>query len=291
MAAAGLHQIGPPAPFVVGVSRSGTTLLRLMIDSHSELAIPAETRFLPELIARVDAGAGVAETAAFLTEHRRWGDFGLDALELRERLDSIGDPTPGAAARAFYALYAEGQGKPRWGDKSPPYMTGMPAIATALPEARFIHLIRDGRDVAASLMARTWGMRRPRRIARRWVREVSTARRDALALAPGTYLEVRYEELVADPERVLRAICAHVELTFEPAMLRFHERAETRLAELRDLPGHRSAAERATQFERVREPVSGSRVGAWREALAAEDIAAFQSVAADLLAELGYPIQ
>ena len=266
-----------------------------MLDAHPTLAIPAETRFLPELFELVESGADHGRVAAYLTGHERWGDFGLDAGELTARIGALEKLTAGAAARAFYELYTERQGKVRWGDKSPPYVTAMPRILAALPEARFIHIVRDGRDVAASLIARSWGMRNARRIARRWVREVSAGRRDGAAMAPGTYLEVRYEELVADPEAVLRAVCAHVALDFEPEMLSFHERASARLAELGDLPGDdgppRSADERATQFERVREPLSDARVGSWREEMTAGDRAAFEEIAGELLEELGYPTQ
>ena len=287
--------VGPPAPFVVGVSRSGTTLLRLMLDAHPELAIPAETRFLPDLFALAESGADPGAVTEFMTDHDRWVDFGLDAAELGRRIAALDPLTPGGAARVFYGLYAESQGKPRWGDKSPPYVTAMPMIGAALPEARFVHLIRDGRDVAASLLARRWGMRKSRRIARRWVREVTAARSDGAALPLGRYLEVRYEDLVAEPERVLGDVCGHIQLTFDPAMLRFHERAGERLAELGDLPGRRgrprSASERATQFERVQRPLDSGRAGSWREELSAEDRAEFEAIAGDLLAELGYPTQ
>ena len=279
-----------PAPFVVGVSRSGTTLLRLMLDAHPQLAIPAESRFLPELIERVRGGADRAAAADFVTGHERWADFGLDAGAFRARVEALPELGAGPVARAFFELYAEGQGKPRWGDKSPPYVTAMPAIHDALGEARFIHLIRDGRDVAVSLMARDWGAHNPRRIARRWASEVRAGREACAVLGGDVCLEVRYERLVADPEGVLREVCAHIELDYDPAMLAYHERAPRRLAELGDLEA-RTAAERATQFERVREPLSGERAGAWRRELGDEDRAAFEAIAAELLAELGYPTQ
>jgi hypothetical protein len=275
---------------VVGVSRSGTTLLRLMLDAHPQLAVPAESRFLPELIERIAAGADRAAAAGFVTGSERWDDFGLDAEAFRARVEALPEFGAGQVARAFFGLYAEGQGKPRWGDKSPPYVVSMPAIHGALPEARFVHLIRDGRDVAASLMARDWGARRPRRIARRWTSEVQAGRQAAATLGPALCLEVRYERLVEDPEGVLRDICSHVELDYDPAMLAYHERADQRLAELGDLEA-RTAAERATQFERVHSPLSGERIGAWRRELGAADRAAFEAVAGELLVELGYPTQ
>ncbi len=141
----------PAAPFVVGVNRSGTTLLRLMLDAHPDLTIPPETHFVPEVIrlARRDGGTRVRMVRT-MTRHPRWGDFGIDARELRGRVAHIKPAKAGPVVRAFYELYAESQGKARWGDKTPRYMRAMPRIEKALPEARFIHIIRDGRDVALS---------------------------------------------------------------------------------------------------------------------------------------------
>ena len=118
-AAAPARRRTPPAPFVVGVGRSGTTLLRLMLDAHPELAIPPETHFVPELIER-GARRPTPRARRRDRRRRRWGDFGLDADELRE---------PGRRARAARrrrrccapstASTPSAQGKPRWGDKTP----------------------------------------------------------------------------------------------------------------------------------------------------------------------------
>src|SRR3954454_2013220 len=108
-----------PAPFVVGIARSGTTLLRLMLDAHPELAIPPETHFLPQVVRAERNGADTDGLIGVITEHRRWPDFGLDEGELRAR---AGDSGASGVLRAFYGLYAEKEGKPRWGDKSTNYV-------------------------------------------------------------------------------------------------------------------------------------------------------------------------
>ena len=124
----------PPAPFVVGVSRSGTTLLRLMLDAHHQLAIPPETHFIPELVeACQQRGAGPDEIVELLSAHRRWPDFRLDTDELRGRLAALDPFGPGPALREFYGLYAERAGKPRWGDKTPHYTRKMRLIEGVLP--------------------------------------------------------------------------------------------------------------------------------------------------------------
>ena len=155
----------PPAPFVVGVARSGTTLLRLMLDAHPQLAIPPETHFVPRVVnvceRLVAEGASTAEirgqALAAMTTHPRWEDFGLSEDEVRELMERHDPLDPGDAIRSFYEAYAAGEGKPRWGDKSPPYTWKSLRIQRALPEAHFIHIIRDGRDVALSLSEVSWG--------------------------------------------------------------------------------------------------------------------------------------
>jgi len=283
-----------PAPFVVGVGRSGTTLLRLMLDSHPELTIPPETHFVPELIEVCRRRARAPEQLAELIySARQWGDFGLGSDELTARLRAADPLDAGNALRAFYGLYAEREGKPRWGDKTPIYIESMPEIQGALPEARFVHLIRDGRDVALSRMRRALGEPPPVwRIAENWKRRIEAARRDAVGRLH--YLEVRYEDLVRDTEPALRRVCEFIELPFDPAMHDYHLRAEERLREMAgDLPARggkalRPGAERLAAHALARERPRPERIGAWREEMSADDAAAFEEVAGDLLAELGY---
>lgn len=110
-----------PAPFVVGATRSGTTLLRLMLDAHPQIAIPSETHFIPDLIkAREKHGASSERMLEMLTSHRRWGDFHIDADELAERWAALPELTGAAAVREFFNVYGEKQGgPPRWGTRPP----------------------------------------------------------------------------------------------------------------------------------------------------------------------------
>jgi hypothetical protein len=287
-----------PAPFVVGVNRSGTTLLRLMLDSHPQLTIPPETHFVPELI-RLARRENMTRKRLLrvATNHPRWGDFGLAADELLARFQAVKPLTPDGAIRAFYDLYAEREGKSRWGDKTPRYMRAMPRIERALPEARFIHLIRDGRDVALSQAERALEGTAPslQEVADRWQRRIRTAREHAREL-DNSYLEVRYEDLVADPEATLRRICEFIELDYDPAMLAYHERAAARLTEMdRDLGSGengpvRTGGERLAGHAMTTEPPSTERCGRWREEMSAEQVREFERVAGPLLADLGYEL-
>lgn len=284
----------PPAPFVVGVGRSGTTLLRLMLDAHPQLAIPPETHFIPALIER-GRRATSEELVDEVLQARGWGDFGLDAEALRRQAAALDRPAPAEVARAFYALYAESRDKQRWGDKTPIYVKHMRAIGGELEEARFVHLIRDGRDVALSRRRRGMGAGKPMAdTAERWKRRILEARRQARRLR-GRYLELRYEDLVAEPQPWLTRICELIELDFHPAMLSHHERAGERLAELGDLSTEaggrrRDAGERQAAHALASKPATTARTGAWREQMPEAERLEFERVAGDLLAELGYDV-
>ena len=265
-----------------------------MLDAHPELAIPPETHFLPDLIDRARVGVTAESLGDVITAARNWGDFGLDESELRERL-ADSEPQAGPAARAFFGLYAERHGKRRWGDKTPIYVESMRPIASALPEARFIHLIRDGRDVALSRRKRGMGEGKPMsNTAARWRGRIEDARKQSRRLK-GRYLELRYEDLVADPEPALRRICDLCELEFDAAMLAHSERAGHRLGELGDLSAEdgrpaRSSEERAEAHALAMQAPSAERVGAWRSEMSAGDREEFEAVAGKLLRELGYEV-
>ena len=282
-----------PAPFVVGMNRSGTTLLRMMLDAHPQLVIPPETHFVPDLIrATRKRGAKPADALAAMNSHREWEDFGFTDAEALGWLEALPRLEPGPAVRAFYEAYAARAGKPRWGEKTPRYVLKMPLISEAMPEARFIHVIRDGRDVALSVLDRTVKDLDSAEVARRWSRKIERARDDAPRLEH--YLEVRYEDLVADPRPVLEEICGFIELDFNDAMLNYHERSGERLEEMRrELRGGESSSElsverRMETHRRTTAPPDPSRATRWQEEMSAEDRSNFEGVAGGTLGRLGY---
>jgi hypothetical protein len=290
---------GLPAPFIVGFGHSGSTLLRLMLDAHPKMTIPPETNFLPDLIKGWDEHGSVDGVMELLTTHRRWGDFNLDADELRARLAETTPLDPTNAIRCFFDLYAEKQGKPRWGDKSPRYALAMPLIKRTLPEARFIHLIRDGRDVALSaLKGRDPSPEKVEVTARRWKRRLARTRK---ASEKVPYIEVRYEDLLTDTEAQLRKICEFSGLEWDPVVLRYHERAEDRLQEMGDAlppqdPERAKGTEERRRSRRMRrhalasKPPDPDRIAVWRRRMDPASLAAFEGIAGEQLAELGYEL-
>ena len=287
----------PPAPFVVGLTRSGTTLLRMMLDAHHDLTIPPETHFVPDLIKAARDGGDAEAMLAAMTSNRTWGDFGIGEDEMLARLNAVGRGDAAAAVRAFFDAYAERQGKSRWGDKTPAYMLSVQRIGRALPESRFVHLIRDGRDVALSQRARALNEQPPpAEQAARWVKRIRKAREQALALKGPRYVEARYEDLVREPEATLRRVCDFVELPWDPGMLTYHERAGERLEEmagkLRSVDHHaeQRAGYRIENHAPTTKPPNPSKLDKWRHEMPPKDAAAYESVAGELLRELGYEV-
>lgn len=281
----------PPAPFIVGAGRSGTTLLRMMLDAHPDLAVPPETHVVPRLL-RLAPGDGCD---AFLDELARspmWRDFHVERAELAAALADLEPFDVAEAVRVFYRAYAAKFGKGRWGDKTPRYVLHMTEIGRMLPEARFVHLIRDGRDVAVSSRDLWFGAGADiTDQAGDWVWRIREARQQAQRLRH--YVEVRYEDLVRSPAETLGRICAFLDLGFDERMLEYHATAAARLEEYGDRldPDGGVVAEASRRrriHERVTTPVDGSRIGRWRSELTAREVTDFEEVAGVTLKELGY---
>ena len=265
-----------PRPVIVlGVGRSGTTLLRVMLDRNTTLAIPYESFFVLPLAHRHGRRPRVVaflDDVGRFPQLREWGIAPEDvAPRLREGM------TTGEAIAAIFETYAEQRGKPRWGDKTPLYMQSLPLLERLFPDAVWIHLVRDGRDAALSFLAlpegfsgKTWAQpRTAAQFAARWRSEILAARR-----IRGHYLELRYEDLVAEPERELRRVCEHASLQWEPAML-----DHTGVSEVAQMREHRNIA---------KPPTAGLRD--WRTEMSREDALAFEAVAGDILRGAGYEL-
>ena len=267
-----------PPLFVLGVNRSGTTLLRVILDRSSGIAIPEESRFIPLLARR---HRGEIDPAAFRDDLRRIHELVRWKLDPEDVALRPGMATAEAISSVF-ETYAAMHGKPRWGDKTPMYMRHIPLLERLFPSAVYVHLIRDGRDAAVSFMqmppgtyTRTWAHPSgPAGFARQWVTEIRSARALGRRVGPTRYLEVRYEELAAEPDRTVRAVCDFAVLPFDDSMLEYAGDVD-----VSGKPHHSRLALR---------PTAGLRD--WRIELSRDAARAFEAVAGDLLDELGYEV-
>jgi len=271
----------PPFPFLVGSERSGTTLFRLMLDAHPDMAVPPESYFIIDLYRRRKRyerrghrynTIAVANDLAGSRWFRAWG---MPPKELATAMRREDDVDFAEAIRKVYRGYARMFGKARYGDKTPAYVQHIRVLSDIFPESRFIHLIRDGRNVAMSLAEVRWGPGDVLESALQWRERVLRGRQAGAQLGPERYIEVRYEHLVAEPEPVLRDVSAFVEIPFEESMLRHSETAAERIPGRADGLHSRAATAPAATRD-------------WREDLGREDLEAVEAATGDLLEELGY---
>ncbi len=210
--------------FIVGSGRSGSTLLRLMLASHSRIAIPKETWYLTALVEQFPSDrllqeSEIVKAIAVMTNHERWPDMGLDAVEMRRRVANMSAVRLRNLVEIVYRWHMEVEGKSRWGDKTPPYIEIVPSLAAMFGDAKFIHLIRDGRDVAKSFQKQGWNGPWMHGYTSEWLRAVELDMKLSKTPLNERILRVRYEDLVLHPEATLREICTFIDERFEDQML------------------------------------------------------------------------
>lgn len=280
--------------FIVGAPRSGTTLLRLMLDSHRALAIPPETHFLKDIFEVNQSRRITAQLMlSLIVRSRRWNDFGIDKDTLGDLLHSCSPFSLAGGIEAFYSLYASRFGKPRWGDKTPEYGHIVNRIMDDIPESKIIHIIRDGRDVYLSLrstwFSQGWNVRNHANYWKDYVSFVDQHRSDH-----GRYLSIRYEDLVLNPSVTLKKVCSFANLDYSEELLSYYRDTPKRLGELKDYytPSGRLIRrdKRLLIHKLAFGPPQASRVRRWYNEMTHDEIALYLSVAGESLAEHGYEI-
>ncbi|HKE74817.1 MAG TPA: sulfotransferase [Acidimicrobiales bacterium] len=266
----------PPFPFFVGCGRSGTTLVRALVDGHPAMAVPPESHFVVALAPRRGEVFAPGAFADALAASDRFALWGMDRAAVAGAVEAAGAATYPDAVRTVFAGWAADRGKARYADKTPGYVVHIPALAALFPEATFVQVVRDGRDVAASFVELGWAAG-VTEAALHWRLRVRRGRRDGRALGSGRYHELRYEDLVADPEAALRRLCDQIDVAWDPAMLDHRARA----ADVARTTSH------PDYHRRLAAPVTAD-LRDWRRDLPEADVARIEAVAGDALAELGY---
>jgi hypothetical protein len=250
-----------PPIFVVGSPRSGTNLLRRMLDRHPAIAICGETHFFSTVYPqrRREAFGDPADArnrqrlVDALVSTRRIQALGLDSAQLAKKLMQDGASYPALFA-ALCKCYSESQGKPRWGEKTPQHAFFTETLCEWYPGAVILHMVRDPRDVVSSLLRLPFGFASTILNARTWLNCNLAARRSKHRQG---YLEVRYESLAAQPKQELERICTFIGEEYCPAML------EAEQASIRD----------ALESDRYLAPLTTERLERWRKELSTDQVA------------------
>ncbi len=282
-----MSRSGNPRVFVTGCTRSGTTLLQRMLDNHPDLVVSNDTHVIPRsvLSARPDPSAPMTMALADeVTRYKSFPKLDIDAHDVEDLATKARTFTE--FVRLLFDELARRRGKPFAGEKDPEYVRRLARIGTLFPAVRFLHIVRDGRDVALSTLEwvtprrflgqlELWETEPVAVCALWWRRQVSAGRTGGRQLHGDRYLELLYEDLVAAPEESLRNVVRFLDLPFREEMLAFH-RGRTSCT-----PGLSSKQQWLPPTPALRD---------WSSAMAEEDVVLFEALAGDLLGEFGYPV-
>jgi len=277
-----------PYVFVVGCPRSGTTLLQRMLDAHPRLTVANDTHFITRAVKSVlkrDANPPMSsELVDLVLAYRRFRRMGLSEAEVRDA--AHGCNFYSEFVSRLYTLRGRKIGKSLSGEKTPDFCRQMPQLHTLFPKARFVHIIRDGRNTALSAVNwatdskgpgkwETWREDSIGTCALWWRWQVSQGLRDGARLPDGTYQEVLYEDLVAEPESRLAYLADFLGLEDAREMAEFHA------GKTRNHPGLSAKSAWLPPTQGLRD---------WTNQMNRVDLQVFEGVAGGLLQQLGYSL-
>ncbi len=274
--------------FVVGAPRSGTTLLQRMLRSHPRISSPTgESHFFIPLLrdkARYGDLSRIENIRMLLKDmHGRWAEFldtdfhgvRFDVDAMAESIHARGAARMPEVLDALFRINAEGEGKSRWLDKTPYYIHHIPTLLASYPDAQFVHIIRDGRDAVLSMLERAADIRvfNIDAGARLWKRYVEAGRKASKLLAPHQYLELRYEDILADPVDSVRWLCDFLGEDFSDKVIDFNKSTDPK-----------------TKTPLLKQGLQPSNRDKWRTNMTPRQIRTFESVASDTLQACGYEL-
>ena len=250
--------ISHPSFFIIGTQRSGTTLLRLLLNNHSEVAIPTESTFLMPFLRKkfifnlkhlsMYRKKTILQYLLTNSQFAKW-DINESLLEeVKEK-----DMNLIQFISFLYSSFASKYGKSLCGDKTPPFIRKLPILIKAYPEAKFIHIVRDGRDTFLSLRKKSApGASNVSLGAFEWKYKLTLINK-ALKGIENRLLEVRYEDLVNEPQQQLLNICEFLGVSYQEDMLDFWKESESFIAK------HHS--------EKIFKPIDPSNIFKWKREL------------------------
>jgi len=222
-----IHEDMPvPLFFIVGVGRSGTTLLMSMLNSHPQVATPPETHFVRRYVAR-NPRVTCEKAAEILCNDKEFARVDIDPAQVVQQKSSAYNICDWKNTyQQMLNTYLKNSGKKYIGDKDPKLIEHIPILYKHFSTSKIIHIVRDPRDVFLSRQKAGWSK------GRHWIShaivykvQFGMGHRLGRRLFQENYTEVQYEELITKPEATLQNICRFLGLGYNPQMLSFAERA------------------------------------------------------------------
>lgn len=273
--------------FIVGHQRSGTTMLRLMLDSHPNIAIPFETDFILPYYFKCNSfgtlknNENIRKLLSEIMNNPFIKKGELSSIKVDDLVSKLEEKSYAGVVDCIFRTWATSRNKIRWGDKNP-NAPQVHLLNDIFPEAMFLHIIRDGRDVAVSKMnlRASWKAQSVISCAHSWCWNISFVRSISPILGK-RYKEIKYENLVTSPEDTLKEVCDWLDEPYSDAMLDYH------LTGARRMPSEIIETEHRNSVL----PIDRSKIGMWRKKMSKGDRAVFQTITKPLLKSLGYELE
>lgn len=270
---------------MIGTQRSGSNLLRLMLNQVDNVAAPHPPHILQRLMPLLPKYGDLNQTDSFrllvddvcrLVELNpvTWDNVTLDRVDIESRCR---DKSLSAIFFAVYDILAETWGAKYWCCKSLSNVFYLPEINTYDQNAKFIYLYRDGRDVALSFQKAVVGEKHIYHIAQAWAKAQRRALQMQSILGENRFYGISYEQLVANPETSLKSLCGFMGEKYTPEMLNFHQSSEAN-----------NAAASSSLWGNVTQPIMKQNTKKFLKQATDEEIMIFELVAGDVLDALGY---
>lgn len=266
--------------FIIGTPRSGTSLVSRIIDSHPEIGVPFESHIYPTLygwrnwygdLDRAESREHLVEDMLNIYAVQDWDEIPEkgEVLERFERHDFHG------AFEAVVGAWSSIKGKRRWGEKTPSNILFWREILEGFPKAKFVHIVRDGRDVAMSWKRVRFGPRHFYTIAELWKAYLDRVERVRSRVGNNQLREIRYEDLLMRPEETVRGLSEFLNIGFVPRMLSFYENVDSYPTDARN-------------ERNLSRPLMKDNMEKWRTGMSRRDLRRFEAVAGSTLERFGY---
>lgn len=281
-----------PPIMIIGCGRSGNTLLRAMLVAGGDVTIPPESYVLSSIARRYNLwrflgwGNIIRCVIKKLTMHPEFQTWSMDITQLNAKARAIpkAERSLLSIMRLIYLEYGQqhGFGQTYWGDKTPLNTLYLPEIHRIMPNAKYVHIIRDPRAVALSYVKAAENNQNIKedsfeKAAQRWYHSVAAVRQFKKLAGPQNIIEIRFEDLLAEPEAVIKQVCAHLGLNYNASMLAHHQTSQ-----------HLGDVDQYDHHTNSRKALDPSKADAWQGSIAPRDRMVVEEITGVLAKLYGY---
>ncbi len=274
-----------PPIFMFGFERSGTTLLSMVVGAHPDIAVPFSVagmwfKYYKELgdYKYLNTEQNIEKlTDDILSDERiKFWDIHISRDEV---LSKITAPDYAGIVHAFHEIYAAKKEKYFWANLDIATLDSMDIVNEWFPTCKFIHLVRDGRDIALSHQTMPYGYANVLDTAENWKSRVSANVKMGKMISRNRYKILRFEDLIINPDETLEDLCRFIGVKYSEDMQNFYKMVDEKVPE-----------EKIWLWPSLKNPFDHSKVNCWKKKMPRIKRVIFERSASHLLSRFGYEV-